>query len=182
MNDDDAQAMLQRILVSAGTLEQLIAELRQQSQQAARLQRQLQQQVQEGQDTLRTAREQEAKFKQAMVALFQEQQQRVEAAMRPAIFSAWQVFAALAGVFVLLFVGMLLLLHQGYERLEIAQARADAAEVKAEVQEASQHVEITSCGSRPCIRVDKDTPTWKSESGEYILVDGRPDKQSGERR
>ncbi|PPU72145.1 hypothetical protein XcuCFBP2542_17640, partial [Xanthomonas cucurbitae] len=52
-----------------------------------------------------------------------------------------------------------------------ARARAAAADVRADVQEAARHVEITSCGGRPCIKLDKRTPTWKSQGSEYILVD-----------
>jgi hypothetical protein len=118
----------------------------------------------------------EAKLKQAMVRLFQDQQQKTEAALRPVIGKAWQGLVAVAAGFALLYVGLLLLLHHEYQRLKDAQARADAADVSAEVRQASRHVEITSCGGRPCILIDRDTPTWKSRGREYILVDGRPAK------
>ncbi|QDH71818.1 hypothetical protein FKV23_09800 [Lysobacter alkalisoli] len=133
-----------------------------------------QRQLQASQEALHAARErEEAQFKQAMVAMFHEHQQRMEAALRPAIVRAWQIVAAVAGVLVLLLAGGMLLLKQTNDRLNAAQARADAAEVKAEVMEASRHVEITSCGGRPCIRLDKDASTWKSKGSEYILVDGK---------
>ncbi len=72
----------------------------------------------------------------------------------------------------LLVLGLGLLLNHEYGRLQDAQARADAAEVSAEVQRAARHVEISACGGRPCIRLDRDTPTWKSRGHEYVLVDG----------
>ncbi|RMH89098.1 hypothetical protein EBB59_10915 [Lysobacter pythonis] len=131
-----------------------------------------QQQSQASQEALRLARErEEAQFKQAMVALFREHQQRMEAALRPAIVRGWQIVVAVAGVLALLLAGGMLLLKQTNDRLDAARARADAIEIKAEVLEASRHVEITSCGGRPCIRLDKDAPTWKSKGNEYILVD-----------
>ena len=126
---------------------------------------------------LATAREaEEAKLKQAMVRLFQEQQQKTEVALRPVIGKAWRGLIAVAAGFALLYVGLLLLLRHEYQRLKDAQVRADAAEVSAEVRQASQYVEITSCGGRPCIALDPGTPTWKSRGKEYILVDGRPGK------
>ena len=135
------------------------------------------QQAQVANTELAAVREaEEAKLKQAMVRLFQDQQQKTEAALRPVIGKAWQGLIAVVAGFVLLYVGLLLLLRHEYQRLKDARAYADAAEVSAEVQQASRHVEITSCGGRPCILIDRDTPTWKSRGREYILVDGRSDK------
>ncbi|WP_208800351.1 hypothetical protein [Xanthomonas cucurbitae] len=63
--------------------------------------------------------------------------------------------------------GVFLLLNQANDQLHAARARA-AADVRADVQEAARHVEITSCGGRPCIKLDKRTPTWQSQGSEYI--------------
>ncbi|MEA5199860.1 hypothetical protein [Xanthomonas fragariae] len=142
----------------------------------------LQEQTKNAQAQMQATREkEEAKFKQAMVAQFQDQQQRLEAALRPEVAWAWKIIAALAGFSVLLLVGSWLLLSQADARLRAAQARADTIEVKAEVLEASKHIEITSCGGRPCIRIDRDTPTWKSKGSEYILVDTQPGKETRKR-
>ncbi|GAB3372197.1 hypothetical protein GCM10027431_22180 [Lysobacter rhizosphaerae] len=163
------QDWLEGIMAASGRLETLSVDLREQTQ--------------ETQAAIRATREQEeARFKQSMVALFQEQQQRTEAALRPKITRAWQVLAALTGVGVLVFGGFLMLLGHANERLKAAQTRVDATEVRAEVQEASRHVEITSCGGRPCIRVDKDTPMWKGAGSEYVLVDGKRGRTSDRRR
>lgn len=162
MHDDHAPEWLKTLLAAIGRLEQFSAQMRDQAQ--------------ETQAAIKATREQEEiRFKQAMAALFADQQQRVETALRPQIARAWQVLAALVGVGALIFIGWLLLMNQAHTRLQAAQARADAIEVSAEVQAASRHVEITSCGGRPCIRLDKTTPIWKSRSGEYVLVDGKPE-------
>ncbi|KRG71074.1 hypothetical protein [Pseudoxanthomonas dokdonensis] len=116
----------------------------------------------------------EGHFRQAMVQLFAEQQDRTEAALRPVIGKTWWGLVTVAAGFVLFYIGAWLLVDQQLQRLEEAQARADAAQVSAEVQQASQHVRITSCGGRACIAIDKNTPTWKSNGKEYVLVDGRP--------
>lgn len=116
----------------------------------------------------------ETRFREAMVALFQEQQQRTEAALQPVVGKAWRGLIAVALGFALLYVGLLALLHHEYQRLKDAEAKADDAEVSAEIRQASRHVEINSCGGRPCIRIDKDAPVWKSRGSEYILVDGKP--------
>ena len=62
--------------------------------------------------------------------------------------------------------------QHAHVRLQDAQARADAAEVSAEVQRAVRHVEISACGGRPCIRLDRDAPIWESRGRQYVLVDG----------
>jgi hypothetical protein len=163
MNDDEARNVLERMVVASGRLQALIAGLPRQ--------------LQEAQAEMRATREQEeARFKQAMVAQFQDQQQRIEAALRPKVAWAWKIIAVLTVLAIVLLAGYLLLLKQADARLRAAQARADAIEVQADVQEASRHVGITSCGGRPCIRIDRDTPTWKSKGGEYVLVDGKPAK------
>lgn len=153
-------ATLDQVAVMLGRMEKLIADHHRQSR--------------ETQAALRAAREQEeGHFRHAMAALFQEHRQRTEASLRPAIIRAWQAVVAVACVLVLLFAGGMLLLRQTHDRLKAAQARADAVEVEAEVREASRHVELTSCGGRPCIRIDKGMPTWKHKGGEYVLVDGK---------
>ncbi|WP_234415078.1 hypothetical protein [Xanthomonas fragariae] len=135
------------------------------------------------QAAMQTAREQEeAKFRQAMVALFREQQQRMEDALQPRIAWAWKIIVTLVVFSALLLGGFLLLLKHANDRLQAAYVRADAAEVRAEVQQASRHVEITSCGGRPCIKLDKQTPTWKSKAGEYILVDAPSEKRTRTRQ
>lgn len=159
--NDDGHDVLAQMALAAGRLDTLISDLQEQAKNA--------------QVAMQTAREQEeAKFKHAMVALFREQQ-RMEAALQPKIAWAWKIIATLVVFFALLLAGFLLLLKQANDRLQAAQARADAAEVRTEVREASRHVEITSCGGRPCIKLDKDTPTWKSKGSEYILVDAPSD-------
>ena len=164
MNDTDA---IRRLMMAVERLED--AADKQTRQVAEGLQ-----QAQVANAELAAVREaEEAKLKEAMVRLFQDQQQKTEAALRPVIGKAWQGLVAVAAGFVLLYVGLLLLLHHEYQRLKDAQLRADAAEVSAEVRHASQHVEITSCGGRPCIAIDPESATWKSRGKEYFLVDGR---------
>ena len=64
MDYGNRQDTLDRVLAAAGSLDKLIADLRGQAQ--------------ETQNAIRTAREQEeARFKQAMMAMFREQQQRM---------------------------------------------------------------------------------------------------------
>lgn len=163
MNDMDAT---RRLMMAVERLEDAAGE------QARQVAEGLQQ-MQAAQAELAAAREaEEAKLKQAMVRLFQDQQQKTEAALRPVIGRAWRGLIVVAAGFTLLYLGLVLLLNHEYRRLKDAEARADAAEVSAEVRQAAQHIEVTSCGGRPCIRLDKNSPTWKSKGNEYILVDG----------
>ncbi|MFA0924640.1 hypothetical protein [Xanthomonas fragariae] len=166
--NDDTHSVLAQMTLAIGRLDTLMSNLQEQTKNA-----QAQMQA--------TREKEEAKFKQAMVTQFQDQQQRLEAALRPRVAWAWKIIAALAGFSVLLLVGYWLLLRQADARLRAAQARAETIEVKAEVLEAFKHVDITSCGGRPCIRIDRDTPTWKSKGSEYILVDAQPGKETRKR-
>jgi hypothetical protein len=170
MNDTNA---IHRLMMAVNRLDETASKQEQLARQVGEGLRQ----AQAAQAELGAARQaEEAKLKQAMVSLFQDQQQKTEVALRPVIGKAWGGLIALALGFVLVYLGLLLLLNREHQRLKDAQAKADAAEVSAEVRQASQHVEITSCGGRPCIRIDEDTPSWKSRGNEYILVDGKPGK------
>lgn len=83
----------------------------------------------------------------------------------------WKVHAvAIASTSVLLLGGGLLLFlqHQAYRA---AQARTAAAEVEAEMAEALREAQVTSCGGRPCIKLDLNTPRW-GKHREYVLLAG----------
>lgn len=47
--------------------------------------------------------------------------------------------------------------------------RAERTHVQAEVLEALQHVAITSCDGRPCLKLEDGMPRW-SKNDEYVLV------------
>ena len=161
---DSAQGesdLLAQLTAASGRLDALMASV--------------QQHTGDAQATLQAAREQEeALFRQAMVALFQEQQQRTQAALVPAIGRAWAWTGALVLAAVLVLGGYGFLLMLTHQRLQASQARADAIELQADVLAATRQVHITSCGGRPCIRLDADTPRWSSKQGEFVLVDGKP--------
>ena len=162
----DASAIRRMMLV--------VERLESATEQQARQQAEGMQQMLAAQRELTAARQgEEAKLKQAMVALFQEQQQKTESALRPAIGKAWRALIVSAAGLALLCFGFFLLLNHEYRRLQDARARADAAEASAEVRQASQHVTITSCGGRPCVLLDTATPVWKSKGRDYVLVDGK---------
>ncbi|MGY1459046.1 MULTISPECIES: hypothetical protein [unclassified Luteimonas] len=162
-------ATVRRLMVAIQRMEDTVQAQAQHARQAA----ELPQQAAAATVALDDARRhEEVLLRQGMAAMFADLQEKTEAAQRRSMVRTWQVLAALGAVFVVLYLGMLLLLKHEYTRLQDAQARADAAEVSAEVRRAWQHVEATSCGGRPCIRLDGDTPTWKSRGREYVLVDG----------
>lgn len=167
MNDTDA---IRRLMLAVGRLEDAA------DKQARQVAESLQKAHVVSAELAATREAEEAKLKHAMVRLFQEQQQKTEIALRPVTGKTWRGLIAVAAGFALLYAGLLLLLRHEYQRLKDAQLRADAAEVSAEVRHASQHVEITSCGGRPCIAIDPESATWKSRGKEYILVDGRSGK------
>ena len=162
VQSDSAQGesdLLAQLTAASGRLDALMASV--------------QQHTRDAQATLQAAREQEeARFRQAMVALFQEQQQRTQAALVPAIGRAWTWTGALALGALLVLGGYGFLLMLTHQRVQAAQARAEAIELQADVLAATRQVQITSCGGRPCIKLDADTPRWSSKRGQYVLVDG----------
>ena len=91
----------------------------------------------------------------------------------PAIGRAWIWTCALTLAALLVLGGYGFLLLLSHQRLQAAQLRAEAIELQADVLAATRQVHITSCGGRPCIRLDADAPRWSSQQGEYVLVDGR---------
>ncbi len=51
--------------------------------------------------------------------------------------------------------------------------RAERASLEAEVMEALQHVNLTSCDGRPCVKLEAGQPRW-SRNDDYIFVDTGP--------
>lgn len=49
--------------------------------------------------------------------------------------------------------------------------RAQRAQVDAQVLEALQHVAITACDGRPCVKLADDQQRW-TKNNDYLLVDG----------
>lgn len=79
-------------------------------------------------------------------------------------------YGAIAGVIVLLSVGGFFLIWMEWQSYNEAKARTAAAQVDAQTVEAFAQVGMTSCGGRPCIKLDAKSPRW-GEKGDYILVD-----------
>lgn len=169
MNDTDA---IRKLMLAVERLERTADQQAEQARQSAgELQR-----LHVAQAGLVSVRDvEEAKWRQAMARLFQEHQRNTELALRPAVARAWRGLILSSAALALLVIGFALLLHHEYGRLKDAQARADAAEVSAEVQRAARHVEISACGGRPCIQLDRDAPVWESRGREYVLVDANDD-------
>ena len=167
MNDTDA---IRRLMLAVESLERAAEAHAEQAQQSAGALLRLQ----AAHDRLASERDAEqAQWRQVMARLFQDQQRDTELALRSAVARAWRGLLLSSTALALLVVGLALLLHHEYGRLKDARDSADAAEVAAEVQRAARHVEISACGGRPCIRLDRDAPIWKGRGGEYVMVDGR---------
>lgn len=157
----DADAMLNRMVLAAGRLDTLLD--------------QLQKQAAESQSAIQAAREaQEARFQQTLARLFEQQQAQMAVALQPKVAWAWKVLIATAAAIVILLGGGATLLKHSYQRVQVAEARATAAELDAETREALRDVRIASCGGRPCVLLDRNQPTWRSAQGEFVLLDGDP--------
>ena len=165
----DDRDVIRRLMLAVERLERAADQQAAQARQsAAALQR-----LQAAQGGLAATRgAEEAEWRQAMARLFEEQRRNTELALRPAVARAWRGLILSSAALALLAIGFALLLQHAHVRLQDAQAKADAAEVSAEVQRAVRHVEISACGGRPCIRLDRDAPIWESRGRQYVLVDG----------
>jgi len=82
-------------------------------------------------------------------------------------------YAAIAGSTALLALGGGCLIWSEMTAYNNAVGRTAAAKIQAEVYEAYARVGLTSCGGKPCVRLDKKTPRWGNH-GEYVLVDMNP--------
>lgn len=76
---------------------------------------------------------------------------------------------------VLLVTGGLLLIWQQTQLYREARDRAVAAKIDAEIAEAYRQANVTSCGGRPCLRLDPKVRRW-GRDGEYVLLDLAPEK------
>ncbi|WP_226467270.1 hypothetical protein [Luteimonas panaciterrae] len=131
--------------------------------------------VQEGMDSAMT--EGTAKYDQAITAAssklgsaskaMAESQETAAAHVRRLI---WLAYAAVGGVLVLLLLGGGLLTWFQWQQYHEVRERAAAVRIQAEVLEAYSRVGITSCGGRPCVKLDTQSPHW-GRDGEYVLLD-----------
>lgn len=99
-----------------------------------------------------------SRFKQSADSLHQE---RIHAARLTRMLT-WKALTMLIAVTMLLLAGGSFLLWQTQQRIQSAQ-------VSAEVQEALQRVQISSCGGQPCLRLDSQAPRW-GKDGEFVLL------------
>ncbi len=82
----------------------------------------------------------------------------------------WMTYGAILGALLLLIGGGFGLLWFEWQSYNEARARASAAQIDAETMQAYAQVGITSCGGRPCIRLDSKSPRW-GDKGEYVLLE-----------
>jgi len=92
------------------------------------------------------------------------QQAQASAALRMRILG-WKSLGSL-GLFAVVLVG-----GSAYAAWHNIQ-RAERAQVRAEVLEALGHVAITSCGGRPCVKLEDGLQRWAGND-EYVFVDTR---------
>ena len=79
-------------------------------------------------------------------------------------------YFAILGAMLLLIAGGSVVLWMEWQAYGDARARTAAANVSAETAAAFAQVNMTSCGGRPCVRLDPKAPRW-GDKGQYVLVD-----------
>lgn len=94
----------------------------------------------------------------------------LNAAMMKMLRQVWTSFAAVAGAIILLIGGGSLLLWFQAHAYDDARTRTASAQVDAETAEAYAQAGMTSCGGRPCVKLDTKSPRWGAK-GEYVLLD-----------
>jgi hypothetical protein len=78
----------------------------------------------------------------------------------------------------ILVAGGVMLIWQQTQLYQQARDRAIAAGVDAEIAEAYRQANVTSCGGRPCVKLDSKARRW-GQQGDYVLLDltvGKNDK------
>ena len=91
----------------------------------------------------------------------------------------WMGYATVGGALILLILGGSLLLGYQWQAYRDARARTEAAQVDAETMAAYAQVGVTSCGGRPCVKIDAKSPRWGGK-GEYVLLDIASKPKSGQ--
>lgn len=81
-------------------------------------------------------------------------------------------FLAVSAATFFLIAGGAVVLWMEWRAYGDARARAVAANVDAATYAAYAQVNMTSCGGRPCVRLDSKSPRW-GDKGQYVLVDTR---------
>lgn len=92
----------------------------------------------------------------------------------------WKLHAIAIASTLLLVVGGLMLLWQQSRLYEEAKDRATAAAIDAEIAAAFRQANVTSCGGRPCVKLDSKARRW-GQKGDYVLLDlaaGKADTDS----
>lgn len=79
-------------------------------------------------------------------------------------------YFAILGSMLLLIAGGGVVLWMEWQAYGDARARTASANVSAETAAAFSQVNMTSCGGRPCVRLDPKSPRW-GDKGQYVLVD-----------
>lgn len=79
-------------------------------------------------------------------------------------------YFAILGAMALLIAGGGVVLWMEWQAYGDARSRTAAANVNAETAAAFAQVNMTSCGGRPCVKLDPKAPRW-GDKGQYILVD-----------
>lgn len=81
-----------------------------------------------------------------------------------------RTYVSVAGSIALLALGGGCLIWAELSTYWDARAKAATAKIQAEVYEAYVRVGLTSCGGKPCVKLDKKAPRWGTR-GEYVLVE-----------
>ncbi|WP_036112078.1 MULTISPECIES: hypothetical protein [Luteibacter] len=79
-------------------------------------------------------------------------------------------YFAIMGAMLLAVGGGGVVLWMEKQAYEDARARTAAANVSADTAAAFAQVNMTSCGGRPCVKLDTKSPRW-GDKGQYVLVD-----------
>jgi hypothetical protein len=91
-------------------------------------------------------------------------------------------YGAILGAILLAVLGGGLTLWVQWHWYDDAHERTAAAQIDADTAEAYRQVDMTSCGGRPCVKLDTKAQRWGSK-GEYMLLDSsNKPKPSGVRR
>ena len=82
----------------------------------------------------------------------------------------WKLHAIAIVSTLILVAGGVMLIWQQTQLYQQARERAIAAAVDAEIAEAYRQANVTSCGGRPCVKLDAKARRW-GQKGDYVLLD-----------
>ena len=84
-------------------------------------------------------------------------------------FLMWKSMTIISALFLITVIASGVMVWSSFKQVEQNRQILATIQIKTDVRQAMQKVQLTSCGGQPCVKLDKDSPKW-GKNGEFVLV------------